>query len=217
MSLSKKVALKQIIINRIFASLGYAFIFFPIAIIALTFYPVFKAELTYQISPHPSVSNITVKPIDSEFSILIPKININTKVTKNVDPYDSQEYQIALTKGVAHAQGSSLPGFPGNTFIFAHSASNWYQANQYNAVFYLINKLEINDEIIIYYEGSRYLYLVSEKKIVKNNEINYLTNSPQNSSILTLMTCWPPGTGLSRLLVIAKPYTPYCQFNQKRR
>lgn len=181
---------------------GYFLIIASVFIVLRIFYPVATAEIGYQakkVIPQKS----KVIPVNTDFSIQIPKIGVNANVVKNVDPYNPAVYQQALTKGVAHAKGSGLPGFLGNTFIFAHSANSWYQANQYNAIFYLTNKLEIDDEIIINYEKSEYKYKVSEKKIVKSTDINYLSNN-LNTNTLTLMTCWPPGTTLSRLIIVAK-------------
>ena len=170
-------------------------LFIPLSI----FSPVLKSEVSYQLSSRNL--NKEIIPVDTNFSIIIPKINANTKVINNVDPFNSHEYQIALTRGVAHAKGSSTPNSGGNTFIFAHSAGNWYQANQYNAVFYLLNKLTKGDEIIVYYQNQAYHYSVTDTKLVNGNEINYLTGNSSNQ--LTLMTCWPPGTTLKRLLIIA--------------
>lgn len=183
---------------------GYLLIIASVFIVLRIFYPVATAEIGYQakkVVPQKS----KVIPVNTDFSIQIPKIGVNANVVKNVDPYNPAVYQQALTKGVAHAKGSGLPGFFGNTFIFAHSASTWYQANQYNAIFYLINKLESSDEIDLYYQGSKYSYHVLEKKIVSSSDINYLSNS-LNTNTLTLMTCWPPGTTLKRLIVVATPF-----------
>jgi LPXTG-site transpeptidase (sortase) family protein len=165
-----------------------------------TFSPVLKAEISYQFSPKKNISQ-NIVPVDPEFSLIIPKINANSKVIKNVDPFNSKVYQKALTQGVAHASGSATPDKSGNVFIFAHSAGNWYQANQYNAVFYLLNKLVKGDIITIYYQKKPYNYVVDQIKFVNPNEINYLSNNLPNQ--LTLMTCWPPGTTLKRLIVIA--------------
>lgn len=189
------------IVNLNFRFFGLFLLAVAALIIIKTFYPVAKAEISYQVNRSAPL-NSEIIPVDPNFSIIIPKINVNTKVIKNVNPFNSVEYQIALTHGVAHARGSALPGFPGNVFIFAHSATDWYQANQYNAVFYLINKLETGDQIIIYYEGSKYIYSVNQKKIVNGSEISYLTDSAVGQT-LTLMTCWPPGTTLKRLVVTA--------------
>ena len=134
--------------------------------------------------------------------MVIPKINANTRVIVNVDPFSSQIYQQALTLGVAHASTSDTPDKSGNVFIFAHSAGNWYQANQYNAVFYLLNKLTKGDTITLYFENIAYNYIVDEIKFVKPDEINYLSTN-QKTNKLTLMTCWPPGTTLQRLIVEA--------------
>jgi len=181
--------------------IGFILLFFASFILIKIYFPSAKAEVIYQLSKsQPSKEDI--KPVNTDFSIVIPKIRVNANVVKNVDPFDSRIYQKALTKGVAHAKGSGLPGFPGNVFIFAHSAINWYQASQYNSIFYLTNKLEPGDEIFIYYKGSKYRYSVTEKKIVAASEINYLTNN-LNTTSLTLMTCWPPGSDLNRLIILA--------------
>lgn len=188
--------------NPLFKLVGFLFLFFAITIVFKIYFPVAKAEIVYQVTKS-SPSKTEIKPVNTDFSIVIPKIKVNAKVVKNVDPFDSKIYQKALTQGVAHAKGSGLPGFPGNTFIFAHSATDWAEANQYNAVFYLTNKLDPGDEITIYYEGSKYQYTVTEKKIVSGTDINYLSTN-LNTNQLTLMTCWPPGTTLKRLIIIAQ-------------
>ncbi|MDD4027330.1 MAG: sortase [Candidatus Shapirobacteria bacterium] len=193
--------------KSLFFLIGFLLLFFASFILIKIYFPSARAEVVYQLSKSfPSEKEI--KPVNTDFSIVIPKIKVNANVVKNVDPFDSRIYQKALTEGVAHAKGSGLPGFPGNTFIFAHSAINWYQASQYNSIFYLTNKLEPGDEIFIYYKGSKYRYSVTEKKIVAANEISYLSDSQnattQSTSSLTLMTCWPPGTDLNRLIILAK-------------
>lgn len=192
--------------NPLLRLIGFLFLFFAVAIVFKIYFPLAKAEIVYQATKS-SPLNKEIKPVNSDFSIVIPKIRVNANVVKNVDPFDSRIYQKALTQGVAQAKGSGLPGFPGNTFIFAHSAINWYQANQYNAIFYLTSKLEPGDEIFIYYKGSKYQYNVTEKKIVKGTDTSYLTNSLNstslNTSSLTLMTCWPPGSNLNRLIILA--------------
>lgn len=200
--LSKKSAKRKDNSLRIyFILVGIILIIVALAIPVSTFAPVFKAEINYQLSQKKQTPT-EITPVDLEFSIVVPKINANAKVIKNVDPFDSKIYQLALTRGVAHAKNTSTPDKNGNTFIFAHSAGNWYQANQFNAVFYLLNKLETGDEIIVYYQSQKYIYSVDEIKFVKPDEINYLS-SQLNTNKLTLMTCWPPGTTLKRLVVIS--------------
>ena len=183
-----------------FIFVGISLILLSLLIPARTFAPVIKSEIEYQTNKN-KILDLT--PVNTDFSIVIPKINANTKVIKNVDPYNSSVYQYALTKGVAHALGTATPDTNGNTFIFAHSAGNWYQANQYNAIFYLINKLTTSDQIFIYYQNKKYTYLVKELKFVTPTDVKFM-NQDLTKHQLTLMTCWPPGTTLKRLVVVAE-------------
>lgn len=185
--------------------LGLIPLIFGSLVLILTFLPIFRAEVNYKYNSIVSSKDQpkpTPTPVNTDFSIQIGKININTPVIKNVDPYDSRKYQVALTRGVAHALGSVTPDQLGNVFIFAHSAQDWYQANRFNAIFYLINKLEKGDEITLYYQGKPYLYSVSKVATVDSNAVDYL-KADQTVDTLQLMTCWPPGTTLKRMIVTA--------------
>lgn len=182
-------------------------------IFGLTFYPVIKAEIKYILTKRPSKVSVVLSnqkvgpgyqkivPIDTNFGIVIPKIEANARVIPFVDPNNERAYQVALTKGVAHAKGSSLPGQAGNVFIFAHSAGNFYDANRYNAIFYLLTKMEKGDKVDLFYKEKKYVYTVTDKKLVSANDVSYIYGN-QSQKTLTLMTCWPPGTTWKRLLVI---------------
>jgi sortase A len=67
----------------------------------------------------------------------------------------------------------------------------------------LLYKLEVNDEVNLFYQGHRFLYKVYEKKIIDPSEVHYLTDKSSHE-VVTLQTCWPPGTTLKRMLVFAK-------------
>ena len=142
-------------------------------------------------------------PQDPQFSILIPKIGANSRVISNVNPANESEYLAALQKGVAQAKGTAFPGEGGHIYLFAHSTDYVWNVNTYNAVFYLLYKLDINDEIDLFYKGQRYTYRVVDKTIVDPSQVEYLTRKT-DYELLTLQTCWPPGTSLKRLLVFAR-------------
>lgn len=183
--------------------LGIGLILFAVLILSGTFIPVLKQEIDYKLGKYSLNQDIKeTKPIDTDFGILIPKIGANSRVIKNVDPFNSREYQMALTKGVAHAKGSSLPGQPGNIFLFSHSSTDFLNATRYNSIFYLLTKLEKDDSIKLYYDGKEYDYLVKVKKTVEPDAIQYLEGDSKDET-LTLMTCWPPGTSIKRLIVVA--------------
>lgn len=174
-------------------------------LLILLFGPVFREEIRYR--------TVTVKreifadkeaePVSTDFGLMIPKIGVNTEVFPQVNTDDPQEYLPLLAKGVAHAKGSALPGQKGNVFIFAHSAASPLNITRFNAVFYLINKLNTEDGIIIYYQNQKYEYRVLEKKIVTPEALSGFLKTISGRT-LTLQTCYPPGTTLNRLLVIAK-------------
>ena len=193
-----------------------------LVILGLTWYPLLREEVRYALRDHaelPPVAateetenareNVLV-PVNQDFSIIIPKIRANAPVIADVDWQDPGAYQRALRKGVAHAAGTGYPGEAGNVFIFAHSGVDFYQAARYNAVFYLASKLEAGDEIVLFYQGAPFAYRITEKKIVAPEALEYLSGDLQDlgKKTLTLMTCYPAGTTLKRLVVLAEEVIP---------
>lgn len=177
-------------------------------ILCYVFFPIVWLEANYtvrSVQPKTTQSPI-IKPVSTDFGIVIPKINANAPVVKDVDAFDSNIYQQALSKGIAHAKGTSRPDTAGNTFLFAHSAENWLNASRYNAVFYLLYKLEKGDEFSVYYKGKEYIYKIEEKKTVSAENVEVMNTSSYPRSV-TLMTCWPPGTTFQRLIVIGSLQT----------
>lgn len=144
-------------------------------------------------------------PPDSNFSIVIPKIGASEKVTPNVDPDNEKEYLEVLRTSIAHAKGSAFPGLGGNTYLFAHSADNFWDVGRYNAVFYLLKDLQTGDNISLFFQNKRYNYTMYDKKIVDPNDTKYITSNIGQGERLILQTCWPPGTAWKRLLIFAKP------------
>lgn len=144
-----------------------------------------------------------ITPVSTDFGLVIEKINANAKIIPNVDPSNEKEYLDALSKGIAHAKGTHFPGEKGNIYLFSHSTDAPWNFVRYNAIFYLLNKLEIGDRVILFYKGRRYDYIVFDKTVVSPTETSYLTNH-YDEEILTLQTCDPPGTTINRLIVRAK-------------
>ncbi len=142
---------------------------------------------------------------DTQFGLVIPKIAANAKVIPNVDPTSPAVFLPALERGVAHAKGSVFPGMPGNTYLFSHSTDSWWNVGRYNAVFYLLKDLSVGDDIVVFFEGQRYNYVVSESRISDSTDTSLLTDTQTGPERLILQTCWPPGTTWKRLYVIAKP------------
>lgn len=144
----------------------------------------------------------TIDPINTEFSVIIPKVGINAAVIPSVNPASPGEYLKALEKGVAHASTSYFPDENGTVYLFSHSTSYDWFVKDLNAVFYLLKNLEPGDLIVVYYKNVRYTYKLREKQVVKPSAVSYL--APQlGSKNLILQTCWPPGSVAERLLIFA--------------
>lgn len=144
-----------------------------------------------------------IKPVSTEFGLVIEKINANAKIVANVDPGVEKEYIAALREGIAQAKGSTEPGEDGNLFLFSHSTDAPWNIVRYNAIFYLLRELEPGDRVIVFYKDRRYDYIVFDKTTVPGTDLTFLTNR-YDRPVLTLQTCDPPGTVLNRLIVRAK-------------
>ncbi len=142
--------------------------------------------------------------MDEEFGIVIEEINLNAEIFPEIDANDPEKFLPILRKGVAHAKGSAYPDEEGNVFLFGHSTDAFYNVAHYNAVFFLIGKLENGDLINIFFKDKRYQYEVIDKVVVDQEEISSYLEKFKGQKTVTLQTCYPPGTTLRRLLVIGK-------------
>ncbi len=194
--------------------LGNLLIIASVFFLFFIFGPTLKEEIKYRFNQASHVkysleSDIdgtfekVLTPPNKDFSIVIPKIAAVAPIIANVDSQDKSEYLKALKRGVAHAEGTAIPGADGNVYLFAHSTDSFLNVGRYNAIFYLIGKLEMDDEIDIFYKGRLIKYKVFEKKVVGPEDVKYL-GVLEEEKTLTLQTCYPPGTNLKRLIVIAK-------------
>lgn len=191
-----------------------------IGILSLVYGPVLFVEARYQykkvmkevfhaedlrslILPTVNTDGIGVKYRD--FGMQIPKLYLNEPVVFNIDPHQKEVYNDALKKGIAHAAGTDLPEYSGLGYYFAHS-SNPELRSQYNAVFYLLGKLEKGDDIYIWYQDTKYEYIVTEIDVTTPDDVRFLSRSYELPTIV-LQTCWPPGTTQKRLLIFAERKT----------
>ncbi len=134
--------------------------------------------------------------------ITIPKIFVDEPVIYNVDPNNHAAYTEALKKGIAHASGTSFPDAGRLGYYFAHSSTPEFR-NQYNAIFYLLGKLEPGDEVFLWHEGKRFEYRVAWTLETTPEDVSFLSQEYDKETIV-MQTCWPPGTTKKRLLVFAQ-------------
>lgn len=193
-------ALKPLYITIIGLSCIALFLLWTLSVLL----PVTLIELRYQLQ-HTLTAELIVPQFTTlthKDSIVIPSLYIDEPVIFNVNPNNKTEYLAALKKGIAHASGTSLPGGGKLGYYFAHSSTPTF-VKQFNAVFYLIHKLEVSDKIYIFQDTKRYEYAVYAKQITAPEDTSFLRYSNPLETIV-LQTCWPPGTTAQRLLVFAK-------------
>ena len=136
------------------------------------------------------------------FTIDIPKIEARAYVTANVDAGDKGEYKKVLKTGIAHAKGTLLPGMGGGITLFAHSTDVLANVGRFNAVFYELDELKDGDEVIVWFLGEKYRYIVSGSRVVPPSDVVVFKQSKDQEKLF-LVTCTPRGTTKNRLVVEA--------------
>ena len=155
------------------------------------------------LKPIPTGQNLQTTPpeIYQDNRLIIPKLKINAPIifSKSSSPHQIKK---DLKRGVVRHPDTALPNESGNVFIIGHSSNYFWQAGDYDQVFALLDKLKNGDLISVYYQSKKYNYQVYESFQVKPQE-TWIMNSAKEP-IITLMTCWPVGTNLRRLVVRGK-------------
>lgn len=148
--------------------------------------------------------DIDITPYDNR--IVIPKIwkNIPLVDIKNRTVSWQNElndiFMEELEKWVVRYPWSVKPWQIWNSFIFWHSSNFPWIKWDYNDVFALLDKLEDNDEIIIYYHQKKYIYKVKWKSVVNPWNIDIFKSNKEKAQVM-IMTCRPIWTTLNRLVV----------------
>jgi LPXTG-site transpeptidase (sortase) family protein len=150
-----------------------------------------------------------IAPTDNR--IVIPKLGKSIPIVEmGTDQIQGENWndlekqiQAGLQNGVVHYPGTAKPGQYGNVFITGHSSYYPWDPGKYKDVFATLNKLEVGDRYIVYYNQTEYTYQIYDKKEVKPSNVDVLSQ-PVDQKISTLMTCTPVGTALRRLIITAK-------------
>ncbi len=144
---------------------------------------------------HTITSNEPQEPIPAENTLRIEQIDVDGVVYKGTSVN-------TLEKGIWHRPKSSTPDKGSNTVLVAHRFLYTSGPN----TFYHLDKLKVDDEFVLYWEGKKYTYKVYENKVVP--AIAYDIEYPTKDPIVTLWTCTPLFTATNRLVVRAKLIEP---------
>ena len=105
-----------------------------------------------------------------------------------------------LNKGPWLRPGSSQPDKESNTVIAAHR----FTYTDPEGDFYHLDKLKPGDEIGLFKDGRKYLYIVESLNVVGPDDT--AIEAPTAGAQLTLYTCTPLWRPKDRLVVVAKPH-----------
>lgn len=143
----------------------------------------------------------TLKPTLSENRLYVPKVNIDVAV---VDIHGDET--AALERGaINRSPDSGNPSEGGNYVLAAHRFQLGLLPSQTRkkSPFYHIDQLQPGDPIYIDYEGTRYAYEVTERKMVGPDAIEIEKRTDE--ARLTMYSCELAGPKAGREVVIAKP------------
>lgn len=168
---------------------------FGLYLIAAPFLP----QLKWWLAP-PDISTTTqssqatsaeraAAPIPDENILVIPRLGMNEIVH---DGASSAE----LNKGAWLVPNTSQPNLESNTVIIGHRFT--YAGP---AVFYMLDKVKVGDEIVVDWQGKEYTYKVSTIRTVEPSEVS--VQQPTTKAQLTLYTCTPLWSASHRLVLTA--------------
>lgn len=124
--------------------------------------------------------------------LVIPSIGVDMPIVEGFD--DS-----ALEKGAWRLPETSIPEQGGNTVIGAHRFKN---VPPHPETFYLLDKVQEGDEILVHWSGEVYRYTVTSSRQISPYDVSVL--EPTSASQITLFTCAPLFSDAERLVVTAE-------------
>lgn len=127
------------------------------------------------------------------FNLQIPSIGVDVKIVEG----DSDS---SLDLGVWRRPDTGDPENGGNMVLTGH---RFQYLPPNNTTFYHLPKVEVGDEIIVYWDEIEYDYIVNETFVVEPDAVEIEEDSAY--PMLTLYTCTPLWTADKRFVVRAEP------------
>lgn len=137
------------------------------------------------------LDNYSQAIVINKIGAVLPIVNPNT--------YNINDLHTDLDSGVVLYPGSVLFGQKGQTVILGHSAPDNWPNIKHDTAFSRIDELTPGDLIIVYFNDEVFNYRVTRTEII--NKGGDLSGIPPEGNSLVLVTCWPPGKDLKRIVV----------------
>lgn len=151
----------------------------------------------YKKQPTPTQLSATIlaKPKDQNVlkanTLVVPRMDLSQEIHEGSNNF-------TLEKGAWRRPKTSSPDIGGNTVIVGHRFS-------YSSIgtFYHLDKIQVDDLIVVYWQGKQYDYKVASSAVVPATQLSVEENTKEPQ--LTLYTCTPLWSFKDRLVIVAKP------------
>ncbi len=143
-------------------------------------------------------------------SIELPSLKIKAPLVWS-QAYTEEEIDKDLLSGVIHFPGMAIPGLRGNSYITGHSSYYSWVKSDYKEIFKDLDGLKKGHQVIFHYELSNnkrvdVIYEITSSEVVLPNDKRLFRDFEGYE--VTLVTCWPVGTDLKRLMVKGRLIQP---------
>ena len=184
--------------------------YFPRPYVLVTHEPVIEnidaADPNTNGDPKPagkSGDNFNVEPGTSAQTVRrdmlsIPKLGLSVPIVTAATT-DTEVIHGLLDSGVVLYPGSAAFGTSGQTVILGHSAPVGWPMIKYDWVFSRINELKSGDMVVVTYNNETRYYSVVATRVVTPQE--GVPEPTVQGNSLALVSCWPPGKDLKRIVV----------------
>lgn len=182
--------------NKIILVVGVLLAGFGVVSLATVFYPRVLFYVQPKQLPYPS-KYFSEKSVSSslpkENRMVIPSIGVDSAISEGI----SEE---ALEKGVWLYPEAAKPGQMGNVVISGH---RFLYENAPQNTLYNLDKVTVNDYILVYWQGREYGYRVTSTELVFPTDTHI--QEIGETERLTVYTCAPLFDDSRRLVVYAEP------------
>ncbi len=133
------------------------------------------------------------------YTLSIPKLGIQDAEVSTIDS--------DLSKHLVNYEGTAIPAEKGNAVVIGHSTlPQLFNPKDYKAIFATAYTLKNDDIIQVTIAGITYTYKIYSITVVDADDTSVFAQD-FSDSILTIVTCTPPGTTWKRLIIKSKLQT----------
>ena len=152
-----------------------------------------QPAIAYQVKVHTSKPLNVSQPdalqaIDRTHNhVIIPRLRLDEPILDGTSPY-------LINKGIWRRPNTSTPAHGSNTVLVGHRFT--YSGA---SILYNLDKMELDDDILVVWDHKLYLYKVEAIQTVKASEVS--VEDPSADDRVTIYTCTPLWSVKNRLVV----------------